>query len=262
MEIVYCTNKNYERYTKLSIDTLLKFNPTANITILTNEKLDLPYAQVRPVYPENFHFDGVNQKITKESYFRLFIADTLKHLDKCIYLDSDTLVCGDITPFWNLEPKTIAASHDPIITNELLANRGIENAETYFNAGVLCMNLKGIRESRLPQRANFITQKKTKIKHWLHDQTILNIIYGEETLVASYAYNTFVRTYVDDFHDVAAAVKSAKVLHLLGSKNEPRRKESVFSGIKQVHDYIMEGRGDELKINFFKCLPNAERGEV
>ena len=252
MNIIYATNRNYERYTKLSIETLLKFNPDANITILTEEKLSLPFPQVRPLIPENFHFDGIDQKITRESYFRIFIADTFKDMDKCVYLDSDTLICGSIEGLWNLNPKYISSAYEDEIRGEMCKFFGLPNTKTYFNSGVLCMNLKNIRASKIVQKANKLTQRSTKIKNWLHDQSILNLLYGEETLVTGYEYNTFVRTYKSKTYDIKDLVCKSKILHLLGTKNKPETKEKIFKGFSMVHDYIMNDRTNELVIDFQK----------
>ena len=135
---------------------------------------------------------------------------------------------------------------------------GIETVDTYFNAGVLCLNLTQIRKSRLPQRANYITRKSSGIKHWLHDQTILNLIYGKEVLTVPYSYNTFIKTWLPIEHNIKEAVGCAKILHLLGSKNNIQTKESVFAGFKKVYDYIMQDHLNELRINFQKCAPTND----
>ena len=91
---------------------------------------------------------------TGATYYRIFIAEMFPQLDKAIYIDSDVVVPGDISEFYHKEigDNLVGAIADEAVasvpefrlyTKEVL---GID-AQNYFNAGVLLMNLKKFRES-------------------------------------------------------------------------------------------------------------------
>lgn len=90
---------------------------------------------------------------TGATYYRIFIASMFPQFEKAIYLDSDTIVLGDISKMYEMELKDelIGAARDGAVaavpefrlyTKETL---GIA-ADEYFNAGVLLMNLKQFRK--------------------------------------------------------------------------------------------------------------------
>ena len=90
---------------------------------------------------------------TGATYYRIFIASMFPQFDKALYLDSDIIVLGDISELYNTElgNNLVGAVPDGAVgavpefrlyTKEAL---GID-ADKYFNAGVLVMNLKQFRE--------------------------------------------------------------------------------------------------------------------
>lgn len=89
-------------------------------------------------------------------YFRLFIADMFPEYDKCIYVDSDIVVPGDIAELYHLElgEHLLGACRDYSImgVEELVyyitEAVGVDKEE-YINSGVLLMNLKKMREEAL-----------------------------------------------------------------------------------------------------------------
>lgn len=92
-------------------------------------------------------------------FFRLFIPAMFPQYDKCIYLDSDTIVEGDISLLYNeeLENNYLGCIIDKsTIDNEKLACY-FENVvgipkDKYINSGVLLMNSKKLRELNLAEK--------------------------------------------------------------------------------------------------------------
>lgn len=90
---------------------------------------------------------------TGATYYRIFIASMFPQFDKALYLDSDIILLGDVSELYNVElgDTLVGAIPDGAVaavpefrlyTKETL---GID-AEKYFNAGVLVMNLKEFRK--------------------------------------------------------------------------------------------------------------------
>ena len=79
------------------------------------------------------------------SYFRLKLPSILPNLDKVLYLDSDIVVNGDISPIFsiNLNGFLLAAVQDPYTSESY--KQSLDITGLYFNAGVLLFNLAEMR---------------------------------------------------------------------------------------------------------------------
>ena len=92
-------------------------------------------------------------------FFRLFIPVMFPKYDKCIYIDADTVIPGDISRLYNedLEDNYLGCIVDKsTIDNEILANYfeqvvGIPS-DKYINSGVLLMNSKKLRELKIDEK--------------------------------------------------------------------------------------------------------------
>ena len=94
-------------------------------------------------------------------FYRFFIPHILpQDVEKLLYLDSDIIVNLDIEEFWQIElddkpfgavPEVNQIS-DKVFAIEnqkkyiKICGEGVVNTEDYFNAGVMLMNLKVLRE--------------------------------------------------------------------------------------------------------------------
>jgi len=91
---------------------------------------------------------------SKSTYYRLFIPNLYPQYDKVLYLDSDIVICGDISALFNtdLGDNLVGAIPDGAILKvkvfqDYAEQRvGVEKYHHYFNAGILLMNTKRLRE--------------------------------------------------------------------------------------------------------------------
>ncbi len=91
---------------------------------------------------------------SKTTYFRLFIPDLFPQLDKAIYLDSDVVVLKDIALLYDVDLKDNLLGAIPDDSVQIIKSFqdyvekviGVSSYKKYFNAGVLSMNLKALRE--------------------------------------------------------------------------------------------------------------------
>lgn len=126
---------------------------------------------------------GIHLKhITQATYFRLLLPELIDE-DKCLYLDTDMIVCGDVSELYgtSLDGYELAGVKAPQYHNftdhgkEYCENTGISSMEQYINAGVLLLNLHLMRE-------NHFTQKALRLVHEFfpaQDQDIINrLSYG------------------------------------------------------------------------------------
>ena len=128
-----------------------------------------------------------------ETYFRLKLPALLSEVEKIIYLDSDTIVCGDIEELWLKEigENFILGVEAPrYLHKERLEGLGMKHDSPYFNAGVLLMNLSKMRSSRLYQKILALVDKKLEALTY-QDQDILNILTEDQWQPLPLKYNAF-----------------------------------------------------------------------
>lgn len=121
-----------------------------------------------------------------ETYFRLLAPSLLANVDKAIYLDSDLVVNADIAELYDidvtgyllgatLDADTVGQSHgyDLTVRPYLARELGLSDPDSYFQAGVLLMNLDEFRRQTTPQQLLGISTER--MWRWL-DQDVLNKI--------------------------------------------------------------------------------------
>lgn len=97
---------------------------------------------------------------TMTIYFRLFIPDMFPQYRKGIYLDSDTVIPGDIAKLYEtqLGDNLIGACPDFSIqeikpmTDYVVKAVGVDRPTEYINSGVLLMDLEKLRQVRIGER--------------------------------------------------------------------------------------------------------------
>lgn len=173
--VVFATDRNYLFFTCVAITSMAhnaRENTFYQIYILTDQafadedhlldKVQEKYKNIAitMVPIEEDIFQGVtinNSHVTKVTFYRLALCGLLKE-EKCLYLDSDTLITEDLTELYetNLGDSYIAGCRDIWIDflekHKLEARRektGIPSMEQYINAGVLLLNLKKLREDHM-----------------------------------------------------------------------------------------------------------------
>ncbi len=197
--IFYAADENYLPYLIVSLSSL-KENANKEyeykIYILSTGLTKAAEEKLNKYADENFCIQWVNVSkkmqdvknmlqlrdyYTGATYYRIFIAEMFPQYDKAIYLDSDTVVLGDISELFNvpISNNFVAAIPDGavaavpefrIYTKEVL---GID-AKNYFNAGVLVMNLAQFRQNDFYQKfCDLLRVYKFKVAQ---DQDYLNVL--------------------------------------------------------------------------------------
>lgn len=188
-----------------------------------NMRWDLMQYQMDGTSPRS-HFNGTEVEIM----FRLWLAEFVS-ASKCVYLDSDTVVVGDISSLIHIPLesdiyvrgcKTHFCSAGPSYEKWLNGREW-----HYVNSGVLHWNLDAIRENNVLDR--FIEEMGRNV-HRHPDQDIINIVcYDNLTYIPlNYNVESIVRRewfmyhgfgggpYNDtDFHDV---FEDSKIIHYTG----------------------------------------------
>lgn len=126
------------------------------------------------------------QRITYHMWYRCVIPDVFPELERCIYLDFDTLVLKDISPLLEGDFTLRAAHYNGDI----------------FNSGVLAFNFTDECKALLKECMSYATESA-------FDQDILNRVFRGKVDFVDQAYNT-----TTDFY--GASVENPIVIHYVG----------------------------------------------
>lgn len=153
-----------------------RYNTTVNI--ITVGKENFKHCPVR---------EGDHVSLT--AYFRIACEELLpEDIHRILYLDCDIMVKCDLRPLWNTEiaDRAMGVVLDGWhIRNE---NRLSFKEKTYFNSGVLLINLDFFRANQISKKCmDYIHDFPDRII--LHDQDVLNIICHDNLRYLPLKYN-------------------------------------------------------------------------
>jgi len=160
---------------------------------------------IRSVILENpFEKWGSSGYISSATLTRLLIPRLLTGVGRAVYLDADVLVMKDITPLYNTKlgsalvggcldfPLLFEVDHGLYGTEEYLNKIvGVRDARRYINAGVLVMNLNGLRGSRFVERAEALLER-TGANLKFRDQDIINSLLQDEVMHLDPRWNSMI----------------------------------------------------------------------
>ncbi len=178
--IFYAIDDSYSKFVAVSIKSLImnannNYNYDINVIYenLSEENAEklksLETDNVKIILTEmNQNLSMITDKLgnrlreytfTLTIFFRLFIPVMFPKYHKCIYIDADTVIPGDISRLYNedLEDNYLGCIVDKsTIDNEILASYfeevvGIPR-DKYINSGVLLMNSKKLRELKIDEK--------------------------------------------------------------------------------------------------------------
>ena len=205
---IYIIHNNPDSFNSLS-NNIESHKNTRSITITKFEK-------------ENLNFPNVaNSHVSEATYYRLFIERLLPNsLDNVLYLDADIICIADPIKeikenFNNLSntKKTVASvfeNFSPMEIKELETRLNI-NANNYFNAGVMFIDLEKWRKKSIESLSiEIIKEKNKELKFW--DQDILNIIFNDDVFEISNSLN-----YIINIEKQTTIPKATRFIHYAGS---------------------------------------------
>ena len=195
--IALATDENYAMPTAVAMTSILEnaakntfydfyILVPADFSARTSQKIAL----IKVAYPRcDIHFIDMKDSfsdalmrlrhITKPTCYRLVLGEILPQYGKCIYLDSDIIVCADLAELFStdLEDCYLGGVKD-VDFNDPFQNHaqryketGLSAKSNYINTGVLLMNLKKIRQDKMTE--TFCTEIKKG--YMFQDQDVLNI---------------------------------------------------------------------------------------
>jgi lipopolysaccharide biosynthesis glycosyltransferase len=149
--------------------------------------------------------------LTTACYYRLSLPRILQDVDKCLYLDVDTVAIEDIFELYDTDVSDYyvagvkaAAYHWPTgLENCHIHRLGISGIDTYFNSGVTLMNLDKMRADGLET----IFEELVPQNFSEEDQDILNVACFGKIKILPFKYNVMTKYHVTDessYEDIPA----------------------------------------------------------
>ena len=168
--IFYACDDNFVKYTVVSFQSMKehasrdkKYCIHVLHTNISKEMQDVMYAMQDEQFQVCFddvteYLKSINDKLplrdyySKTTYFRLFIAEMFPEYDKAIYIDSDTVVLGDMAEVYAFElgENYVGAAREQVMIQTDVYGTYVEKVlgidhNEYFNAGMLVINCRQFR---------------------------------------------------------------------------------------------------------------------
>ena len=166
--------------------------------------------------------------VTSTALLKFKIADLLPNVDKAIYIDGDTLVQKDLTQMYEiaLEDKAIGAVKDYACVELFHDNL---NLPTYFNSGILLMNLALWRKKDFGTQLMELKKERPELKYM--DQDAFNMFFQDNYKKLPVIYNAMMPNfrgysvpmsnlnafYDSHFSDYQNILENAVIIHLTNS---------------------------------------------
>lgn len=245
IDIVCCIDNNYTEYCGVTLSSIFTYTPDERfcIHIICNgeiektkkEKLsnyvkrhgsELLFYKILPETIEKFPMKETDH-LSFATYLRLFMSELLPdNIDKVLYLDCDIIVIDSLKSLWetNIDDVAVAAVEDAAIFDaESFKRLNYPKEYSYFNAGVLLVNLKKWREHNFSNMfREYIAKYPERIV--FHDQDVLNSLLYKDKKFLNLRWNL-----IDVFllkspllhpyrkQEWEAAIKNPGIIHFTGA---------------------------------------------
>ncbi|MBR3662013.1 MAG: glycosyltransferase family 8 protein [Alphaproteobacteria bacterium] len=194
----------------LSIENINLFNSLSseNITVKVLQKSN------------EFQNVGENHPyVSKAALFKFFLPSMIKE-DKVLYLDGDIIVGAELDDLYGCNIQRYYAAVVKDMAGMIAGHHEKMNHESYFNSGVMLLNLKKMRQENTADK--LLKAKKEDVwKHFM-DQDTLNLVFAEKVKYLSPKYNfmlgnmlTYKYEQIADFYGVSVKeIMSPVIWHL------------------------------------------------
>lgn len=207
MHIAATVNSNFLKPLQVCLLSILQNNPSMDIYFhiigeqlseseqASFEVLSERFSQCREIEflspnSEPYETANTDSRIPMAAYYRLDLPQMLPELSRLLYIDCD-MVCDDsLLELWqtNLQGKVIGAVEDAGYVQRLSEMRIQCRDQTYFNSGLLLIDMDAWREQDITAKAQlFIKQHGDLLLY--HDQDVLNAVLADNWCYLHPRYN-------------------------------------------------------------------------
>lgn len=167
-------------------------------------------------------------------YYRLKAASVLTNVDKCIYIDGDTLVMGDLYELFNTD---LGNSY---IGGVLDASVGRWECKNYINSGVALLNLQKIRnDDKEADLMQHVTDNNDNRSYIYPDQDIWNVVFNGSVKPLPLRYNFMTNFFMYEFNGEGSGSGSGNGLSMIGNLENSFRNINVSIQNRNQRDYLV-----------------------
>ncbi|MBQ9747508.1 MAG: 1-acyl-sn-glycerol-3-phosphate acyltransferase [Clostridia bacterium] len=230
--VFYACDDNFVKYTIVSLHSMIanaSRDRRYHVYILHTGITDGMMQETKKLENENFeisfedvtsYLQSISDKLpirdyySRTTYYRLFIAEMYPEYQKAIYIDSDTVVQGDISKLYDTEigDAYVGACHEQAMVQVDEYGTYVEKVlgisrYQYYNAGILLINCERFRKSRVLDR--FVSLLHTYNFVVTQDEDYLNVICKDHVYWLDQRWNTEI------FGEIPYPIDEAYILHYI-----------------------------------------------
>lgn len=237
MIIVYCLDKNYIDYARISIASFKHHNPDARIVLVSEKLISEPIGQdesIKMKMPRKFRSRDEHDRITNASYIRLFLTEL--PYEKIIYVDADTICQKPLDELWNLPCEYINLTEGWAYGKKQAKALGVER---YGITGMMVMNLANLRKANFTNICLEVEKNyPTPETGWQHDETCINVAMKDKLTFIDKKYHYCHNRRYDEPIDE----KDAFILHYPANEKIAMKKGIRYSSMGNIGRYIYRKR--------------------
>lgn len=230
--VFYACDDNFVKFSIVSITSMMEHASKDfqyKIYVLHTNITENMKEKIYSLSNENFEFifydmtstlGSVSKKLplrdyySKTTYFRIFIANIFPEYHKAIYIDSDTIVAGDISKLYitDIEDHYLGACHEQVMVQVNEYGTYVETVlgisrHNYFNAGLLLINCEQFRlHSVLDKFMSLLQFYNFAVTQ---DEDYLNVICKDRVFWLDQTWNTEV------FGNIPYPIEEANIIHYI-----------------------------------------------
>ncbi len=227
INVAFCIDDNFAPYLAVSLASLIKntdscvsLNIVGNLSsevkrclrMLESEKVTINFIAYKANITEGKLSERYQGRLNGITFIRYALAEILPQLDRVVYLDADILFTGDIKTLWDesLDGKTVGVVEDHSLTSQNRPEKIALSSKSYFNAGVMLIDLAKWRENDTFQHLTSVHSSREQWEY--NDQDVLNKVLDEQAHYLDAKFNA--QTYTIMHSDVTSPV----VVHFTGQE--------------------------------------------
>lgn len=269
IHIAFICDDNYVLCTGVAITSLKKVrDKSANyhIHVLCNNVSEEKIALFEQLGEDNFNIDIIDlsensycstfertsyaKHVSPTALYKFALPEIFDTIDKILYLDGDIIIRDNLTHLFEIDVETCYAAVCKDFGAETFPapfNKRLHiHHKDYFNSGVMLLNLKKMREDKIPEKLR--DYREHGINHYM-DQDAFNVVFNEEVVYFSCLYNMTISSWVmyscatlntyynTDLSEKADFFLQAKILHL-SSPEKPWKFYNVIGAEEWMGIYI------------------------
>lgn len=151
------------------------------------------FHQVHSDKLHSFKYSNGRRKLSEATYYRLFLSSVLdESISKVLYLDSDMIIQRDLSPLFSIDLTgyALAATKDLfIMTDEYRLELSLPHGTSYFNAGMMLINLDYWRKTNAEDKLIKFAMKERPVNN--QDQDALNAVFSNKWFKLSPKWSRF-----------------------------------------------------------------------